>query len=107
MTQPKPTDKYVITHPKDENNEDILYRFMLTLSKQLSKTIGSETVESRLWKAIGTLDGVDGMAKGGRYTVEVVLARTFDPTEVINELERRLKEDVLSEIIASSNKIIV
>lgn len=107
MTQPKPTEQFIFTHPKDENGEDILYRFMLTLNKRLSEEIGTETIESRLLRAIGTLNGVDGIQKGGMYTTEVIIARTFNAEEVITELKRRLKEDVLSEIITPKKKIIV
>jgi hypothetical protein len=107
MTQPQSKEKYILTHPKDESNEDILYRFMLTLNRRLAEKVGSETIESRLLKAIGTLDGVDGMQQGGMYTIEVVIARTFDPAEVITELKRRLDDDVLSEIITPNKKIIV
>ena len=107
MKQPEPTDKYILTHPKDENGNDILYRFMLTLSKRLAEKIGTESIESRLLKAIGTLNGIDGMQQGGMYTTEVVIARTFNPEEVITELKRRIEDDVLSEIITPNKKIIV
>jgi hypothetical protein len=107
MTQPQPTEQFIFTHPKDEDGKDILYRFMLTLNKRLAEKIGTETIESRLLKAIGTLNGVDGMQQGGMYTTEVVIARTFNAEDVITELKRRLKEDVLSEIITPNKKIIV
>ena len=107
MTQLKPIEKYVFTHPKDENGKDILYRFMLTLSKRLAEKIGTESIEARLLRAIGTLNGVDGMQQAGMYTTEVVIARTFNAEEVIAELKRRLDEDVLSEIITPNKKLIV
>ena len=104
MNQPKPIEKYVMTFPKDEDGTDIKYRFMLTLGRKLTEKVGApsgdETIESRLMKAIGTLDGVDGAGAGaGRYTVEVMIARSFNPEEVIEELKRRLDTEVLSEII--------
>lgn len=104
MTQPTAIHPYVLTHPKDDDGTDILFRFMLTLGKKLSEKVGDpsgeETIESRLGQAIGTLDGIDGLGVGGgRYTIEVTIARTFDPNEVITELKQRLDSDVLSEII--------
>lgn len=100
MTQPKALQSFVLTFPRDETGKDIKYRFMLTLSKQLKYKIGNETIESRLMQALGTLDGIDGLGVGiGRYTIEVTIARTFDPDVVIEELKTRLEQDVLSEII--------
>ena len=98
--QPKPLEPFVLTFPKDENGNDVKYRFMLTLSKHLKQKIGNETIESRLIQALGTLDGIDGIGiGGGRYTLEVTIARTFNPDEVIEELKRRVTNDVLSEIV--------
>jgi hypothetical protein len=100
--QIKPLESFVLTFPKDEAGKDVKYRFMLTLSKKLKQKVGGgdETIESRLIEQLGTLDGVDGIGiGGGRYTIEVTIARTFDPDAVIEELKRRLTEVVLSEII--------
>lgn len=105
MTQPLPLQPFVLTFPQDEEGKDIKYRFMLTLSKKLKQPIGGskETIESRLIEALGTLDGIDGIALGGgRYTIEITIARTFDPDIVIEELKVRLTNDVLSEIIRPS-----
>jgi len=103
MTQPTPREKYVFTFPQDENGKDVLYRFMLTLGRKVTEKVGDpsggETIGSRLMEAIGTLDGVDNVIPGNRYTLEVTIARTFDAQEVIDELKRRLDKDVLSEII--------
>ncbi len=107
MTQPEALHQYILTHPTDDEGQDILFRFMLTLGKKLSDKVGDptgeETIETRLIQAIGTIVGIDGVGIGaGRYTVEVTIARTFDPSEVIVELKRRLDDDVLSDIIRPS-----
>lgn len=99
MTQPTPREKFVLTFSRDEQEKEILYRFMLTLSKRLGSKVGEEEIQARLARALGTLDGIDNYAAHGRYTIEVTIARTFDPNEVIDELKRRLENDVLSEII--------
>lgn len=83
----KPIEKYIFTFPKDEQGNDIKFRFMLTLSKTI------KSVEKDLFEAIGTLSGIDGIAQGGKYTMEIVIARTFDPDEIIDILKKRL--DVL------------
>ena len=95
MTQPTPKHDFVITHPKDDNGEEVKFSFMLTLKKQIQK----ET-EEKLIEAIGTLDGIDSINPGvGRYTMAATIARTFDPDEVLDELKRRIKDDVLSDIV--------
>lgn len=102
MTSPKPHSKYVLTFPKDEKGDDIKFRFMLSLNKQISQ------VEKALIKAVGTLDGIDGIATGmGRYTIEITIARTFDPDEVIAELKHRLESEVLSDIILPQDKALI
>lgn len=106
MSKIEPRESYVFTFAKSENGEDLLYRFMLTLSKQLGEKIGEEAVGTRLDRAIGTLDGIDGYSPVGRYTVECTIARTFDPESVIKELEHRLTNDVLSNIIKPSKDIV-
>lgn len=100
MTQPTPREPFVFTFPRDDKGEEMPYRFMLTLSKNFGTKIGTEDIGTRLTRALLTLDGIDAFSQGvGRYTVEVTIARTFDPAEVLEELKRRLKNDVLSEII--------
>ena len=104
MTQPQATEKYILTFPEDQDGNPVTkFRFMLSLSKPMKE------IESKLQNALGTLDGIDQIAIQplGRYTVEVVIARTFDADEVITELKRRLEEDVLSDIITPSKQIII
>lgn len=93
MSQPVATSKYIFTFLKEGEGEN-KYRFMLTLGRFIDKTVGQ-----KLMDVMGTLDGIDGFQPVGRYTVEVVIARTFNADEVIAELTRRLDEEVLSDII--------
>lgn len=103
MNQPAPREPFVLTFPKDENGHEVKWRFMLTLSKKTTFNFGTkdspDTVGDRLVKALSTLDGIDALTPNiGRYTVEVVIARTFDVDEVLAELKRRVEFEVLSEI---------
>ena len=103
MNQPAPREDFVLTFPKDQDGQEVKWRFMLTLSKAMGFNFGSkekpDTVEQRLVKAVGTLDGIDYVNPGvGRYTVEIAIARTFDVDEVIAELKRRIQFEVLTEI---------
>lgn len=104
MKQPTPREDFILTFPTDKDGKDVKWRFMLTVAKPLGHNFGSpekpDMLERRLIKAIGTLDGIDYVNPGvGRYTVEIAIARTFDPDEVIQELERRIKFEVLTDII--------
>jgi len=99
MAQPK--EKYVITFSKDENGQEMHYRFMLTLSKKLNEKLDNEsTVRSRLMESFSKIVGIDGIGVGGSwYSIEMIIARTFDADEVIQEIKKALDEEVLSEII--------
>jgi len=102
MTQPTPLKKYVLTFPKDGEGQEMKYRFMLTVDRCLTNKTGSgdEDYGTRLLKSLSTINGIEAIVpQGGRYTLEVGIARTFDPNEVIKEIERRLNEEVLTDII--------
>ena len=106
MNQPTPKEKYVLTFPQTEEGEDMKFRFMLTVDRKLKTEVpgtnqeNPETYERRLIKALGTLDGIDAIQpEVGRYTIEVTIARTFDPDDVIVELKNRLDKEVLTDII--------
>jgi hypothetical protein len=103
MNQPAPREPFVLTFPKDQDGQDIKWRFILTISKTKGFNFGTkekpDTVEQRLIKAVGTIDGVDYVNPDvGRYSIEVAIARTFNPDEVIEELKRRVCFEVLTEI---------
>lgn len=110
MNNIEPKEKFVITHPREEDGTENKFAFMLTLGKKISHRFNPvsdapsggdpDTVETRLIRALGTLDGIDSINPGvGRYTITASIARTFDPDEVLNELKRRLEEEVLSEVV--------
>lgn len=103
MNQPAPREPFVLTFAKDKDGHDVKWRFMLTLSKTKGFNFGTkekpDTVEYRLIKAVGTIDGVEYVNPDcGRYTVEIAIAPTFDPDEVIEEVKRRIQFEVLTEI---------
>jgi len=86
------TQKYVMIFARDEQGNEIKYRFMLSISKSI------KSVEEKLLKAVMGTDGVDRIEIHGRYTAEVVIARAFDAEEVLKVLTPKLDE-VLSDII--------
>lgn len=89
MDTPK---KYVIIFAKDEQGNEIKQRFMVSITKTLKQ------VEESLMKNVMSIDGIDRMEIHGRYTFEIIIARSFDATVAIAELEKRL-EDLLSDIV--------
>lgn len=110
MNQPNATVNFLLTFPKDQEGQEIKWRFMLTLSKPLGysfgPTPGADTVQGRLIKSLGTLNGIDYINPNvGKYTVEVAIARTFNVDEVLEELKRRVEFEVLTEIV--SQKLII
>jgi hypothetical protein len=88
----KNIQKYVIIFAKDEKGEEIHYRFMLSIGKSI------KSVEKALLEALMGTDGVDRMEIHGRYTAEVVIARSFDADEVLDALRPKL-DAALSDII--------
>jgi len=83
--------KYVIIFAKDETGADIKYRFMVSMTKTV------KALEEKLPKAV-MVDGVDRLEFHGRYTFEIVIARSFDAEAVLAEIEKNLA-GILSDII--------
>jgi len=86
------TQKYVITHPKDETGTEIKFVFMISLSKPV-KAIGEAKIN-----ALMGVDGIDTLAQRGRYTLEITISRAFNADEVISVLKTKL-DDAMSDII--------
>lgn len=94
----KNTQKYTLIFAKDEQGNEIKYRFMLCVSKPVTEN------QKALAMAIQAFEGIDGIQIVGRYTLDVVIGRAFDPDEVLVEL-KKLLDSMLSDIIVS--KILV
>ena len=98
----QPTSKYHIEFAKGSDDEEIKYRFMLVTSKP----VRSKEMLAQLQQLLAfDLDGIDKFEIFGRYTMEIVIARTFDPDEVLEELKRRL-DTLLSDIIQPTKEIV-
>ena len=99
----QPTKKYDIVYAKTEDGEDIKFRFVLTLSKP----IRDEAMGARIIQLLGIdLPGIDGYTAMGRYTLEIIIARTFDPEVVLDALKEEL-EVILSTILQPGPKKLV
>jgi hypothetical protein len=102
MVQIQPVDKYVITHPKDEQGNEIKRRFILTSSKPIK----DKDMYGKVMLLLGeTVPGIDGFNIMGRYTMEIVIAMTFEPNEVIAALKSEL-DIILSPLALPSKELI-
>ena len=98
-----PKEKYHLEFAKDKEGEDIPFRFMLVTSKPVKdKAMAAQLVQLLQH----TLQGIDNFEIHGRYTIDIIIARTFDPDEVLEDLKREL-DILLSEIIQRPNEIVV
>jgi hypothetical protein len=92
----EPTKKYDIQFAEDRDGNELRYRFILTVDRPIK-------TKDMIAKLIQLLDhDLPGIDKGqplGRYSMEIVIARTFDPDQVLEQLKNRLESDVLSEIV--------
>ena len=98
----KPTKKYDIVFAKTEGGEEIKFRFVLTTSKPIrDKEMAAQLVQL----LEHDLPGIDGFNIMGRYTMEIIIARTFDAEAVVGELQSRL-DTVLNTVLQPSKQII-
>lgn len=89
MDTPK---KYVIIFARDEQGNEIKYRFMLSISKPFSEK------EAVLAKTINALEGIDALQIIGKYTADIMVGRAFDADKVVSTLTKIL-DSFLSDII--------
>jgi len=98
----QPIEKYVITHPKDADGNEIKRRFILSTSKPIKD---KEMYGKVVLLLTDTVPGVDGFNIMGRYTMEIVIAMTFEPDQVIAALKSEL--DIILSPLALPNKTLV
>lgn len=85
----KTTKKYVVIFAKDEHQVEVKNRFMVSLSKPLTKEMAL---------AFASIDGVDHFGPHGRYTFEISICRAFDVDEVYAAVTKEL-DKAMSDII--------
>jgi hypothetical protein len=89
MPKVQPSKEFEIEFAKkveeDGTKTDIKWNFILTFKKPLDELQGG--VEGMQKFFMEELGGIDAIKMAGRYGVEVIIARTFDPDEVIAALE--------------------
>lgn len=92
MTKVKPNKEFEIEFAKvvdaDGNKTDMKYNFILSFKKPIHLLQGKvEGMQKFFMEDIG---GIDTVKLAGNYAVEIVIARTFDPDEVIDAIKAGL-----------------
>lgn len=93
-----PIEDFVITHPKDSNGNEIRNIFSLSFSKKI------ESLKSKLIPFMTSLPGIDAWQPAGHYTLEAVIAKTFNPEDILNYIKENLKQEVLSDLVIAVPK---
>lgn len=73
-----------------KDGQDYKYRFILFAGKKMS--------EINIDSIISGISGIDLLQQVGIYSVEIVVAKTFDPDQVIEAISKRL-EVAISDIV--------
>lgn len=92
MTKVQPNKEFEIEFAKTVNEDgtktDMKWNFILTFKKPLDQLQGGTEGMHKFF--MDELGGVDSIKMAGRYAVEITLARTFDPDEVIAAIEQSI-----------------
>jgi hypothetical protein len=92
MTKVQPSKEFEIEFAKVTNaegeQEEMMFNFILSFKKPIDQLQGGPEGMQRFF--MEELGGIDQIKLAGRYAVEIVVARTFDPEEVVAAIEAGL-----------------
>jgi hypothetical protein len=98
----KAVEDFRITFPKkNEDGSEDKQLVVITLAKPLDKTSYGDP--RAYLKALSDVDGVDAIQPLGRYTVQLVLANTFDFNSVVADLQAVVEKAVSAIIVPLAN----
>jgi len=100
-----PVSDYHVEHAKDDKGNEVPHRFIFTTKKPVAPfkselTQGVSKAQEML-DAITKVPGLDYFQPVGRYSVEIIVAKTYDPKQVIEALAEAIRP-VQSEILVAS-----
>lgn len=100
-----PIADYHVEFAKDDKGNEVPFRFIFTTKKPVAPfkselTAGISKAQEML-DAIMRVPGLDLFQPVGRYSVEIVVAKTYDPKQVIEALAEAIRP-VQSEILIAS-----
>lgn len=100
-----PIADYHIEHAKDEQGNEVPFRFIFTTKKPIAQAQSELTKEvskgQKMLEAIMSVAGINLIQPVGRYSIEIVVAKTYDPQQVIAALVEAIRP-VQSEILVAS-----
>lgn len=100
-----PIADYHVEHAKDDKGNEVAFRFIFTTKKPIAQTKSELTKGvskgQEMLDAIMSVSGIDLIQPVGRYSIEVVVAKTYDPKQVIAALVEAIRP-VQSEILVAS-----
>lgn len=99
MSEVQPTLDYHFEHPKTPDGEELQNRFILTFKRPVAD-VPKEGMQDLL-----VMPGIDQIQPMGRYTVDMIVAKTFDVEEVKAAIVAKL-ETLQSGIIQPDRALI-
>lgn len=100
---------YHIEYAKDDDGNEIKWRFILTTKKPIapmkSEMTQDVSMAQKMLGAIMAVPGINLFEVAGRYSVEIVVAKTYDPEKVLAEILEAIRP-LQSDIICPSDKLI-
>jgi hypothetical protein len=99
--RPEPIKKYDIQYARDDQDNDIKRRFILSFDRPIKDQEMLAKIDNLLGHQVA---GIDVFKVLGRYSAELLIAQTFDPEAVIEVLQEEL-DVILSDIIQPSRKL--
>ena len=99
MSELQPIIDYHFEHPTSPAGDVVEHRFILTLKRPAGE------IDQKAMQDLLTLPGIDQVQPMGRYTIDMIVARTFDVDAVKESIIKQL-ERVQSGIITPQQELI-
>ena len=98
----QPIKDYHVEFAKDEEGKDVENRFIFTAKKPIaplqSEVTKGVSIAQKMLEAIATVPGMDFYQPVGRYSMEIVVAKTYAAQDVIDgiiEAIRPIQSDII------------
>jgi len=105
----QPIKDYHVEYAKDDDGNDVENRFIFTAKKPVapikSEVTAGVSKAQEMLEAISNVPGMDYFQPIGRYSIEVVVAKTYDPKNVIEGIVEAIRP-VQSEILQPTRDLI-
>ena len=99
----QPIKDFHVEFAKDDDGTKLDNRFIFTAKKPIaplqSEVTAGISIAQKMLEAIAGVEGMDFFQPVGRYSIEVIVAKTFKPQDVIDgivEAIRPVQSDILT-----------